>query len=52
MNNTKFSTDNQPQTTTRTRRTIDQEIEDLEKKLALNSPWCKQLISRLSGIEA
>jgi hypothetical protein len=35
MNNTKFSTDNQPQTTTRTRRTIDQEIEDLEKKLAL-----------------
>ena len=35
MIDTKFSTDNQPQTTTRTRRTIDQEIEDLEKKLAL-----------------
>jgi hypothetical protein len=35
MNDTKFSTDNQPQTITRTRRTIDQEIEELEKKLAL-----------------
>ena len=35
MIDTKFSTDNQPQTTTRTRRTIDQEIEELEKKLAL-----------------
>jgi len=35
MNDTKFSADNQPQTTTRTRRTIDQEIQDLEKKLAL-----------------
>jgi hypothetical protein len=35
MTDTKFSTANQPQTITRTRRTIDQEIEDLEKKLAL-----------------
>ena len=35
MIDTKFSTDNQPQTVTRTRRTIDQEIEELEKKLAL-----------------
>jgi len=35
MNDTKFSTDNQPETITRTRRTIDQEIEELEKKLAL-----------------